>query len=187
MYPGKRGLLIPASIVGFFMLSPLPLPSLLLKLVQLVNVDAAVVGRGVRASKLIGSTVKIDRSERIGSIEDIIIDERGQLFVVLDVGGFLGLGGRRVALPYSNLKSKFHLRHCHNSGRQQGATREGPLIRIQEIDKDLPVRDHATPLSPAIPKRGRAAGTHISPLSIEERSPFPSDLKLILPPQRGSD
>jgi hypothetical protein len=53
---------------------------------------------------LIGSTVKIDRSERIGSIEDIIIDEKGQLFVVLDVGGFLGLGGRQVALPYGNLK-----------------------------------------------------------------------------------
>ena len=103
MYPGKRGLLIPASIVGFFMLSPLPALAAT-QTMQVVNVDTAVVGRGVRASKLIGSTVKIDRSERIGSIEDIIIDEKGQLFVVLDVGGFLGLGGRQVALPYSNLK-----------------------------------------------------------------------------------
>ena len=104
MYPGKRGLLIPASIVGFFMLSPLPPALAAAQTMQVVNVDTAVVGRGVRASKLIGSTVMNDRNERIGSIEDIIIDEKGQLFVVLDVGGFLGLGGRQVALPYSNLK-----------------------------------------------------------------------------------
>ena len=72
--------------------------------VQLVNVDAAVVGRGIRASKLISSTVMNDRNERIGTIDDIIIDERGQLYAVLEVGGFLGLGGHRVALTYSNLK-----------------------------------------------------------------------------------
>ena len=131
MYPGKRGLLIPASIVGFFMLSPLPALAAT-QTMQVVNVDTAVVGRGVRASKLIGSTVKIDRSERIGSIEDIIVDEKGQLFVVLDVGGFLGLGGRGW-LCLQIISKSFHIRHCHYSGRQQGATGEGPRIRVQEI------------------------------------------------------
>ena len=57
MYPGKHGLLIPASIVGVFMLSPLPALAAA-QTIQVVNVDTAVVGRGVRASKLIGSTVK---------------------------------------------------------------------------------------------------------------------------------
>jgi len=102
MYPRECGCLIRASVLIALMLSPLPSALAGAQTVQVV--DAAVVGRGVRASELIGSTVRIDRDERIGSIDDIIIDEKGQLYAILEVGGFLGLGGRRVALPYSNLK-----------------------------------------------------------------------------------
>src|SRR5262245_6214995 len=104
MYPRKRKFLIPASIIGGFMLSSWLPAFAAAQTAQTANVDTAVVARGVRATKLIGSTVKIDRNERIGSIDDIIIDEKGQLYAILEVGGFLGLGGRRVALPYSNLK-----------------------------------------------------------------------------------
>jgi PRC-barrel domain len=104
MYLRRYGFLIPVSILGGFMLSPLPPALAAAQTVQLSNIDAAVVGRGVRASKLIGSTVMNDRNERIGSLDDIIIDEQGQLSAVLEVGGFLGLGGRRVALLYSSLK-----------------------------------------------------------------------------------
>jgi len=103
MYFGRYGFLIPVSLLAGFMLSP-PSPALAVaQTVQLVNVDA-VVGKGVRVSKLIGSTVINDRNERLGSIDDIIIDEQGRPYAVLEVGGFLGLGGRRVALPYANLK-----------------------------------------------------------------------------------
>jgi hypothetical protein len=45
MYPGKRGLLIPTSIVAFFMLSPLPPALAAAQTMQVVNVDTAVVGR----------------------------------------------------------------------------------------------------------------------------------------------
>jgi len=96
----KCGSLLTAiMLLGAFTLSPLPTVPAVAQTVELVKVDAAVVGRGYRANKLIGSTVKNDRNETIGSIDDIVIDEKGQLYAVLEVGGFLGLGGHRVALP----------------------------------------------------------------------------------------
>jgi sporulation protein YlmC with PRC-barrel domain len=64
-----------------------------------------VVAKGYRVSKLIGSSVINDKSEKIGTVDDVIADkDKKQLnFAVLQVGGFLGLGGRLVAVPYDSL------------------------------------------------------------------------------------
>jgi hypothetical protein len=72
--------------------------------VQLVKVDVSLVGKGYRASKLIGTTVTNDKNERVGKIDDIIIDRNNVMFAVLQVGGFLGVGSRLVAIPYDSLK-----------------------------------------------------------------------------------
>lgn len=72
--------------------------------VQLVKVDVAVVAKGFRARKMLGSAVTNDKKENIGSLEDMIVDEKKQIFAVLQVGGFLGLGGHLVAVPYDSLK-----------------------------------------------------------------------------------
>jgi sporulation protein YlmC with PRC-barrel domain len=73
--------------------------------VALVQVDLSVVGQGYRMSKLLGSGVVNDKSEKIGTLDDVISDkDKKQLnFAILQVGGFLGLGGRLVAVPYENL------------------------------------------------------------------------------------
>ena len=56
-------------------------------------------------SKLIGSNLINDKNEEIATIDDVIADkEKKQLsFAVLQVGGFLGVGGRLVAVPYDSL------------------------------------------------------------------------------------
>jgi sporulation protein YlmC with PRC-barrel domain len=72
--------------------------------VQLVKIDVSVVGKGQRASKLIGSTVSNDKNEKIGKLDDIIVDNNRVMYAVLQVGGFLGLGSRLVAVPYDSLK-----------------------------------------------------------------------------------
>ena len=73
--------------------------------VALVKVDLSVVAKGYRMSKLIGSSVINDKNEKIGTIDDVVADkDKKQLnFAVLQVGGFLGLGGRLVAVPYDSL------------------------------------------------------------------------------------
>jgi hypothetical protein len=72
--------------------------------VALIRVDVAVVAKGHRMSKLIGSSVVNDKNERIGTLDDVIAARDRVLFAVLQVGGFLGLGGKLVALPYENLR-----------------------------------------------------------------------------------
>jgi len=72
--------------------------------VQLVVVDVQTVEQGYRTSKLKGTNVVNDQNEKIGTLDDIIIGRDGNaLFAVLQVGGFLGLGGRLVAVPYQSL------------------------------------------------------------------------------------
>ena len=59
------------------------------------NVQAA----DLRASELIGMNVYNTNNESIGEIEDLILDNGKTLrAVVIDVGGFLGVGERTVAL-----------------------------------------------------------------------------------------
>jgi sporulation protein YlmC with PRC-barrel domain len=73
--------------------------------VALVKVDLSVVAKGYRMSRLIGSNVINDKNEKIGTVDDVIADkDKKQLnFAVLQVGGFLGLGGRLVAVLYDSL------------------------------------------------------------------------------------
>ena len=59
----------------------------------------------LRTSKLVGSKVYNSANENIGSIEDIILKPDGSMDeVVLSVGGFLGMGDKYVAVPFSDLK-----------------------------------------------------------------------------------
>lgn len=58
-----------------------------------------------RASKLIGSTVYNSANENIGDINEILLDNTGKVSrVVIGVGGFLGMGERNVAVPFTDLK-----------------------------------------------------------------------------------
>jgi sporulation protein YlmC with PRC-barrel domain len=60
----------------------------------------------VRASKMIGSTVYDMRNRDIGSVKDLVLDKDGRVAsVVIDVGSFLGFGGKYVAVRLSDLNS----------------------------------------------------------------------------------
>jgi sporulation protein YlmC with PRC-barrel domain len=72
--------------------------------VALIKVDIAVVDKGQRASKLIGSSVSNDKNEKIGKLDDIIVANDRVTYAVLQVGGFLGLGSHLVVVPYNSLK-----------------------------------------------------------------------------------
>ena len=60
----------------------------------------------VRASKIIGSTVYDRENRNIGKVTDLVLNKNGTVdVVVLDVGSFLGMGGKYVAIPISDLKT----------------------------------------------------------------------------------
>jgi sporulation protein YlmC with PRC-barrel domain len=58
-----------------------------------------------RASKLVGVNVYNEANEKIGDINDVILDKSGKVEnVVLGVGGFLGMGEHYVAVAYDKFK-----------------------------------------------------------------------------------
>jgi sporulation protein YlmC with PRC-barrel domain len=59
-----------------------------------------------RASKWIGSTVYDLQNRDIGSVKDLIIDKDARVAdVVVDVGTFLGMGGKYIAVEPSAIKT----------------------------------------------------------------------------------
>jgi sporulation protein YlmC with PRC-barrel domain len=58
-----------------------------------------------RASDVVGMQVRNLQGERLGNIEDLVFDfDTGQIaYAVVNVGGFLGIGGRLVAVPLEAL------------------------------------------------------------------------------------
>jgi hypothetical protein len=94
--------------------------------VQLVDVDVKAVGEGFRASKLLGTKVENEKNEKIGTLDDLVITTDRKLFAVLQVGGFLGLGGYLVALPYESLAIDDHGRKITLTGASKDAVQKLP-------------------------------------------------------------
>ena len=58
-----------------------------------------------RASKVVGLSVYNDKNESLGSINDLLMDQSGNIkAVVIGVGGFLGVGEHLVAIPLDKIK-----------------------------------------------------------------------------------
>jgi sporulation protein YlmC with PRC-barrel domain len=60
----------------------------------------------IRASKMIGSAVYDVQNRKIGKVDDVILNKDGKVdAVVIDVGSFLGMGGKDVAVLPSDIKT----------------------------------------------------------------------------------
>ena len=64
------------------------------------------LGGELRASKIIGSTVYDEQNQNVGSVKDVLVDRSGNVrSVVVDVGTFLGMGGKFVTVPLNDIKT----------------------------------------------------------------------------------
>ena len=60
----------------------------------------------IRAGEMIGSSVYDAQKRDIGKNKDVVLDHQGRVdSVVIDVGAFLGMGGKYVAVPMRDLKT----------------------------------------------------------------------------------
>lgn len=58
-----------------------------------------------RTSKLVGLNVYNDNNEKLGDINELLIDNTGKVqAVIIGVGGFLGMGEHNVAVTFDKLK-----------------------------------------------------------------------------------
>ena len=84
--------------------------------IPLERVDVQKMASGYRSSQLVGSPVYDEHGEKIGTIDDLIIDAPSRPgktssrpsekvpIAILSVGGFLGIGDHLVAVPFHSLK-----------------------------------------------------------------------------------
>ncbi len=83
-----------------------------------------VPARGMQSSDLIGAEVATAGDEDVGSVDELIIDENGQVVaIVVGVGGFLGMGEKDVAIGWG---------HVTRSG-----TADNNQLRIDVTREDL--------------------------------------------------
>jgi len=60
----------------------------------------------IRATKFMGSTVYDVENRNIGDVKDMVFNREGRIdAVVLDVGAFLGMGGKYVAVKLADIKT----------------------------------------------------------------------------------
>ena len=91
--------------------------------------------KGWSAKKdIMGKTVYNDNNEKIGDVNDVIFSRTNSAsFVVIGVGGFLGMGEHDVACPLSRIK------HDNDKLILPGATKEAlkkmPEFRYAKSDK----------------------------------------------------
>jgi sporulation protein YlmC with PRC-barrel domain len=65
---------------------------------------ASAPANGMQSSDLIGAEVRTTGDEDVGPVDDLIIDENGQIVaIVVGVGGFLGLGEKKVAIGWDDV------------------------------------------------------------------------------------
>lgn len=73
--------------------------------VEQMKPDPNTAATGYRVSKIINSSVVNDKDQAVGTVDDMIITSDQKVpYAILSVGGFLGVGTRLVAVPYSDLQ-----------------------------------------------------------------------------------
>lgn len=85
---------MPPSTMPPAMTTPAPTPAL---------APNALILQRQRMSQVIGANVYNERNESIGEVEDVVLRDGTQPIAVIQVGGFLGMGARYVAVPLAEL------------------------------------------------------------------------------------
>ena len=101
----KTMLFASAAIIGATVLATPTKAQGVAQSVEITRVDVQTVAAGYRASKVVGSSVINETNETVGKIDDLLVTRNGkEPYVVLSVGGFLGMGTRMVVIRYDSLK-----------------------------------------------------------------------------------
>jgi sporulation protein YlmC with PRC-barrel domain len=113
-----------------------------------IAADQTIRSSELRASKIIGSSVYDRNNEKIGSVQDIILGSGGKVdSVVVDVGTFLGMGGKNVAVQMDEIKTD-HDRLTLDKSKDQ--LKQAPNYALTD-------RNTGAGQSASAPEGGRAA------------------------------
>src|SRR6476660_4413721 len=96
--------MIPAVILACTLASPLAMAQSTATSPSAAAAPISAAGQW-RASKLVGVNIYNEQNEKIGAIDDVIVDPSGKVDgVVISVGGFLGMGEHNVMMRMDQIK-----------------------------------------------------------------------------------
>src|SRR3954447_12158146 len=76
-----------------------------------------------RGATLAGVTIYGENSEKIGDVNEVLIDRKGNAdAIVVGVGGFLGMGEKDVALPFRGVEWKYDRNDLSTASTNRPAT-----------------------------------------------------------------
>jgi sporulation protein YlmC with PRC-barrel domain len=93
--------------------------------------------RAITASKVLGTSIYNRSGEKIGNVQDVVLDKMSNeiMFAVVSFGGFLGMGKKYHALPWARLDYQ-----TDHDGYVVGVSREAlesaPVYDMDELIKD---------------------------------------------------
>jgi putative membrane protein len=83
----------------------------------------------ISIKEVLGSKVVNAKGDQVGEIEDLVVDQNQIRYAVLSVGGFLGIGEKKVAVPLDELQLG------DNEAYLMSATTEQQLEQMPEYDE----------------------------------------------------
>lgn len=91
----------------------------------------------IRAKKVIGTTVKNSSGDKLGAIEDIVLDKLSNniMFAVCGFGGFLGVGEKYHPIPWHLLKYDEN-QDSYIVNATEAQLRAAPVDSITELVRD---------------------------------------------------
>lgn len=100
----------------------------------------------IRARKVIGTNVKDGAGEKLGEVEDIVLDKQSNqiMFAIIGFGGVLGIGEKYHPVPWSTLDyDKDEGSYVINLSKDQ--LKAAPADSMEELTKNdgLGYRDRA--------------------------------------------
>lgn len=112
-----------------------------------------------RASKLIGLNVYNDQNEKLGDINEILLDQSGKVTgVVIGVGGFLGMGESEILVTMDKLKfvnepvrmsATTTTRPATTTTTAPATTTGAPVTQAERAPMDRPATTTTTTARPA--------------------------------------
>ena len=74
--------------------------------VAVAEMEEVAVGWSAK-KKILGMTVRNEKNEKVGKVDDIIIaPDKGVSYLIIGAGGFVGLGRHEVAIPIDQIQEQ---------------------------------------------------------------------------------
>jgi sporulation protein YlmC with PRC-barrel domain len=90
------------------------------------------------AADIIGTNVRNAQNESIGAVSDLILDQNGQLKgAVISVGGFLGIGDKKVAVPWTAVQLRAPDTSASGSASGAATPSQDPVLMVSMTKDEL--------------------------------------------------